>query len=140
MRKLSALLGCAWLLATLSSVAAADDARMWKILMTTGNKYYNAYRCNTATGQCWHLGGSNQWQPFVEPVAAMPAAAPVAGVGNSPVPLASGGVAPGPVGTYEFAAIEILSDDNWVILRCNTATGQTWMGGDNKWIECTVQP
>lgn len=114
MRMPSIVLSCVMLIAVLCDVAAADE-KLWKVTMTTGTKFFNGYRCNTSTGQCWHLQ-STQWQRFDEPVV----------------------IPPGAAGTYDIAPIEIPESDNWALVRWNVTTGQSWIIQDNKWIEITA--
>jgi hypothetical protein len=112
MKMSSLVLYCVLSVLALSNVAVADDNQLWKVKLITGSKFFNGYRCNTSTGQCWHLQGT-QWQHFDE----------------------SATITAGAAGTYDIAPIEIPESDNWAIIRWNVATGQSWIVQNNKWTE-----
>lgn len=95
---------------------AADEPRVWKMILTTGAKTYDVFRMNTTSGQSWIMDGT-KWTLIKDPVA-IPAGLP---------------------GTYDLQASQLSGNDNWTAIRMNVTTGQSWYASEGKWNEITEQ-
>ncbi len=108
----SACLGMC-LVASTERITMADAPPLWKVVGAQGNKFWEAVRINTATGQCWSENNGN-WSPFSES-------------GTAPIA--------GDPGTYDCLLFFPAESDSFFATRWNTRTGQSWSLGGGKWVD-----